>query len=316
MAEPLRITFCCPGADPAPWIAELSRTLPQAVLEVWAPGSPARADYALVWSPPQAFIDEQPQLKGLFNTGAGVDALLRLRLPAELPIVRLEDAGMAAQMAEYVCHALIEDFRGFAGLREQQRQRLWRLPPAPDRQAYPVGLMGLGVLGRPVARALRAFDFPVHAWTRTQPVDPPADVQLHVGAEALDGFLAASQALVCLLPLTPATENILDRRHLSRLRRGAHVVNVARGGHLVEQDLLDLLDEGHLGGATLDVFRQEPLPPDHPFWHHPRIRLTPHTSARTLRGTAVEQIVRKLAQAVAGVPWPQIGGWVDRRRGY
>ena len=313
----LRITFCCPGASPDPWIAELARALPQAELEVWSPGAPPRADFALVWSPPQRFIDEQPQLRGLFNTGAGVDALLRLRLPPGLPIVRLEDAGMAVQMAEYVCHALIEDFRQFQGLREQQTQGLWRLPPAPDRSAYPVGVMGLGVLGRRVAQALRAFDFSVHAWTRTPPGDAcAADLTLHVGEGGLDGFLAACQAVVCLLPLTPATENILNRRHLSRLRRGAHVVNVARGAHLVDEDLIALLDEGHLGGATLDVFRQEPLPPGHPFWTHPRIRITPHTSARTLRSTAVEQIVGKIAQAAAGVPWPQIGGWVDPARGY
>lgn len=310
----LRLTFCCAGADPRPWIDELARSLPDAQLEVWTPGAPPTADYALVWAPPQQFIDEQPQLKGLFNTGAGVDALLRLRLPPDLPIVRLEDAGMAVQMAEYVCHALIEDFRRFADLRRQQARQVWRLPPAPDRSAYPVGVMGLGVLGRRVAQALQAFEFTVHAWTRTEP--PPPGVHPHIGAAALDTFLQSCQAVVCLLPLTPATENILNRRHLMQLRPGAHVVNVARGAHVVDEDLIALIDEGHLGGATLDVFRQEPLPPEHPFWSHPRIRMTPHTSARTLRGTSVQQIVGKIAQAAAGVPWPQIGGWVDRRRGY
>lgn len=313
---PARIAFCCPGADPAPWAEELARRLPGAILEPWSPGAPATADYALVWSPPQRFIDEQPQLRGLFNTGAGVDALLRLRLPPGLPIVRLEDAGMAVQMAEYVCHAVIEVFRGLPQLRQQQAQALWKLPPAPDRAAYPVGVMGLGVLGSRVAQALRAFEFPVHAWTRTPPVAPGCDVVHHAGWDALPGFLSTCRAVVCLLPLTPETENLLDRRRLLQLPRGAHLINVARGAHVVDEDLLALLDEGHIGAATLDVFRQEPLPVDHPFWRHPRVRLSPHTSARTLRGPSIEQIVGKIAQAAAGVPWPQIGGWVDRSRGY
>lgn len=311
----LRLTFCCPGAPAGPWMDELARVLPDAQLEVWSPGAPPVADYALVWAPPQRFIDEQPQLKGLFNTGAGVDALLRLSLPPNLPIVRLEDAGMAVQMAEYVCHALIDDFRRFADLRAQQERHEWKWPPAPDRSAYPVGVMGLGVLGRRVAQALRAFEFTVHAWTRTMPNLAPG-IHHHIGEEALDTFLQSCQAVVCLLPLTPATENILDRRRLKLLRPGAHVVNVARGAHVVDEDLIALIDEGHLGGATLDVFRQEPLPPEHPFWAHPRIRITPHTSARTLRGTSVQQIVGKIAQAASGVPWSQIGGWVDRQRGY
>ena len=312
----LHLTFCCPGFTPEPWEAELRRLLPDARLSVWQPGAPPQADFALVWMPPQQFIDEQPQLKGLFNAAAGVDALMRLRLPPKLPIVRLEDAGMAVQMAEYVCHAVMRHFRGFEALEAQQRQGLWKLPPAPDRSAYAVGLLGLGVLGRRVAQALRAFDYTVHAWTRTPPSDLPAGVHSHVGPQGLHTLLAQSHSLVCLLPLTPETENLLDRRRLGQLPKGAWLVNVARGAHVVDEDLLALLDEGHLDGATLDVFREEPLPAGHPFWHHPRIHITPHTSARTLRGDAVQQIVRKIAQAAAGVPWAQIGGLVDRARGY
>ncbi|NBQ90370.1 MAG: glyoxylate/hydroxypyruvate reductase A [Betaproteobacteria bacterium] len=312
----MHVTFCCAGGDPGRWETELRRRIPNLTFSVWAPGAPPEADVALVWAPPQQFIDEQPQLKGLFNAAAGVDALLRLRLPPNLPIVRLEDAGMAVQMAEYVCHALIHDFRVFGQLDRQQREHRWQQPPAPDRRGYPVGVMGLGVLGRRVVQALLGFDYAVHTWTRTPPVDPPPGVHCHVGPDALDGFLGASRGLVCVLPLTPATRDILNRRHLSRLRPGGYVVNVARGAHVVDQDLIDLIDEGHLSGATLDVFRQEPLPTDHPFWAHPRIRVTPHTSARTLETSSVVQIVDKIAQVAAGVPWHRIGGWVDPQRGY
>lgn len=312
----MHLVFCCTGDDPLPWEQALRQAIPNLEFSVWSPGAPAVADYALVWKPPQRFIDEQPQLKGLFNVAAGVDALMRLRLPPQLPIVRLEDAGMAVQMAEYVCHAVSRHFRGFEALEAQQRQGLWQLPPEPDRRTYPVGVMGMGVLGRRVVQALRAFEFNVHAWTRTAPLNPPPGVQCHVGAAGLSGFLAHSRALVCLLPLTPDTENILNRHTLSQLPRGAYVVNVARGAHVVDEDLLALLDEGHLDGATLDVFRTEPLPAGHPFWQHPRIRLTPHTSARTLCGDSVQQIVGKIAQAASGVPWSQIGGLVDAGRGY
>lgn len=312
----LRLVFCCPGVDPSPWVEALRRTLPQAVLSVWEPGAPAEADFALVWTPPQRFFDEQPQLRGVFNAAAGVDALLRLKLPPGLPIVRLEDAGMGVQMAEYVCHAVMRHFRGFARLETQQRQRVWQQPPAPDRLAYSVGVMGMGVLGRRVVQALCAFDYAVHVWTRTLPRDLPPGVNSHVGWAGLPDFLRQSHSLACLLPLTPETENILDRQRLSLLPRGAQVINVARGAHLVDGDLLALLDEGHLDAAVLDVFRQEPLPGDHPFWTHPRVHLTPHTSARTLRSDAVAQIVSKIAQAASGTPWPQIGGWVDRQRGY
>ena len=312
----MHIGFCCPGFAPDPWQAEIAQLMPQARLSVWQPGAPADLDYALVWMPPQAFFDEQPQLRGVFNAAAGVDALLKLRLPPQLKIVRLEDAGMGLQMAEYVCHAVIHHFRRFDLMAQQQRQGLWKQPPAPDRAAYAVGVMGMGVLGRRVVQALRAFDYTVHVWTRTPPAQLPTGVLSHVGAQGLPAFLAHSHSLVCLLPLTPQTQGLLNRATLSQLPRGAQLINVARGAHLVDEDLLALINEGHLEGATLDVFHQEPLPADHPFWAHPRVRITPHTSARTLRSDAARQIVQKMAQAAAGTPWEQIGGLVDRGRGY
>lgn len=312
----MNIGFCCPGVSPEPWQEEIQAFMPHARLSVWQPGSPADLDYALVWTPPQAFFDEQPQLRGVFNAAAGVDALLKLRLPPQLNIVRLEDAGMGVQMAEYVCHAVMRHFRRFDLMAEQQRQGLWKPPPAPDRSAYAIGVMGMGVLGRRVAQALRAFDYTVHAWTRTAPTHLPEAVLSHVGPKGLPAFLAQSHSLVCLLPLTPQTQGLLNRTTLSQLPRGAQLINVARGAHLVDHDLLALINEGHLERATLDVFDQEPLAADHPYWAHPRIRVTPHISARTLRSDAVRQIVHKMAQAAGGTPWAQIGGLVDRRRGY
>jgi glyoxylate/hydroxypyruvate reductase A len=171
--------------------------------------------------------------------------------------------------------------------------------------------MGLGALGERVARALAQFEFPVNGWSRS--TKAMEGIRSFSGQGGLHDFLAASRVLVNLLPLTPDTENILNRDTLSRLQPGGYLINVARGAHLVEDDLLALLDSGHLAGATLDVFRTEPLPVGHPFWSHPRITLTPHTSARTLLGESIAQIVGKIAALERG---EAIAGVVDSVRGY
>jgi glyoxylate/hydroxypyruvate reductase len=310
----MHIVFCCTDTPPEPWLAGLRAALPEAEVSLWQADAPVHtpADIAVVWAPPQAFLDAQPGLRVLFNIGAGVDALLRLRLPDGLQIVRLDDAGMAVQMAEYVCHAVIGHYRGFGAYQQAQTEAAWR-PGLPGRRAdFTVGVMGLGVLGTRVAQALRGFDFPVMGWSRSPKT--LAGVQtFHGHGEGLHAFLAASQVLVNLLPLTPQTRDILNRDTLGRLRPGAYLVNVARGAHLVEEDLLALLEHGHLAGATLDVFRTEPLPASHPFWTHPRITVTPHTSARTLRDESIAQIAGKIRALQRG---QTIAGVVDVARGY
>lgn len=306
----MRIAICCTDLKTAPWLAGLRAALPGADIEEWRPGAPP-ADHAVVWAPPQAFLDEQPALQGIFNIGAGVDALLKLRLPPQARVVRLEDAGMSVQMAEYVCHAVIRHFREFDGYDRDAAERRWGYRKPRLREDFPVGVMGLGVLGQRVAQALAGFEFPVLGWSRA--VKEVAGVRCFSGEAGLRDFLAESRILVCLLPLTPQTENILNRDTLGQLRPGGYLINVARGGHLVDEDLLALLDGGQLAGATLDVFRTEPLPADHPFWHHPKVVVTPHTSARTLRDETIAQIARKIRALERGEP---IAGVVDRRKGY
>ncbi len=306
----MHITFFSKDAKPEPWVNALRQHLPEAHVDAWAPGAQP-ADYAVVWAPPQDFLDAQPRLKGIFNIGAGVDALMQLRLPAGVPVVRLDDAGMSVQMAEYVCHAVIRYFRELDLYAEEATQASWAFRRPRVRADFRVGVMGLGVLGQRVARALRGFEFPVQGWSRT-----PRQVEgitCHAGADGMGAFLAGSQVLVNLLPLTPDTENILNRDTLAQLRPGAYVINVARGAHLVDADLLALLDSGHLAGATLDVFRTEPLPAEHPFWQHRCITVTPHTSARTLRDESVAQIAGKIRALQRG---EFITGVVDPLRGY
>jgi glyoxylate/hydroxypyruvate reductase A len=306
----MKITFCCTDTKPDLWLSSLQAALPQAEVSLWQPGAPP-ADHAVVWAPPQQFFDEQTQLKGVFNIGAGVDALLKLRLPPDALVVKLDDAGMSVQMAEYVCHAVIRYFREFEGYALDAKNGHWAYRKSPQRDEFSVGVMGLGVLGERVAKSLRAFEFPVNGWSRS--IKTIDGVQGFCGPAQFNDFLSKSQVLVNLLPLTPDTQDLLNRTTLSQLKPGAFVINVARGAHLVEDDLLALLDEGHLAGATLDVFRTEPLPSEHPFWRHPKITVTPHTSARTMPETSIAQIVGKILALTQGL---KVAGVVDRGRGY
>ena len=307
---PMKITFCCTDTKAEPWLQGLAAALPGAEISVWQPGAP-QADYAVVWAPPQQFMDEQPALKALFNIGAGVDALLKLRLPPKALVVRLDDAGMAVQMAEYVCHAVIRHFREFDGYEADTQAGRWGYRKPRLRSDYPIGVMGLGVLGERVAKALAQFDFPINGWSRSpKAID---GVRGFAGAEQFQDFLAASRVLVNLLPLTPDTTNVINKGTLARLQPGAYVINVARGAHLVDEDLVAAIDSGHVAGATLDVFRTEPLPAGHAFWTHPRITVTPHTSARTLRDESIAQIARKMVALEHG---ETVAGIVNPARGY
>jgi glyoxylate/hydroxypyruvate reductase A len=305
----MHISFCCQDTRAEPWLQGLRAALPGAVVQVWTPGAPL-ADYAVVWAPPQQFLDEQTALQGIFNIGAGVDALMKLRLPA-VPVVRLDDAGMSVQMAEYVCHAVIRHFREFDAYEADVAAGKWSYRKPLSRLDFPVGVMGLGVLGERVSRALTQFDFPVLGWSRSAKAVP--GVRCFSGEAGFDDFLAATRVLVCLLPLTPQTQDIMRKSTLQRLLPGAYVINVARGAHLVDEDLISLIDSGQIAGATLDVFRAEPLPAAHAFWSHPKITVTPHTSARTLREESIAQIAGKMLALQRG---EAIAGLVNPARGY
>jgi glyoxylate/hydroxypyruvate reductase A len=309
----MHIVFCCTDTNAAPWLQGLREALPEASIENWQPGGQA-GDYAVVWAPPQAFFDSQHALKAIFNTGAGVDALMKLTLPADVPVVRLDDAGMSVQMAEYVCHAVIRHFREFDVYEAESSQARWAYRKPRRRCDFAVGVMGLGVLGARVCRALAQFDFPVLGWSRSpRQLD---GVQCFSGEAGFGDFLAATRILVCLLPLTPETEGIMRHDTLRQLKPGAYVINVARGAHLVDEDLLSLIDSGHVAGATLDVFRTEPLPAGHPFWQHPKITVTPHTSARTLREETIAQIAGKILALESGASVAHLAGVVNPDQGY
>ena len=304
------LVLYCPEAERGRWRDALAQALPDRSIVVWPQTCP-QAELAVGWMPSADFMAAHPQLRYFFNLGAGVDALLGLDLPPQLAIVRIEDGGMAAQMLEYVEYAIFRHVRQFDRYEKSASQGVWQPQPLSSWQDYPIGIMGLGALGGHVAGALAQRGLPVLGWSQSPKAI--AGVASFVGEAQLDDFLARTRILVCMLPLTAQTMGILNHRSLAQLQPNAYLINVARGGHLDESALLDLLASGHLAGAMLDVTQQEPLPPEHPFWRHPQVCVTPHISAQTVTAQAAAQIAANLAR-VAGGQLPL--GLVESRRGY
>ncbi|MFB9122828.1 glyoxylate/hydroxypyruvate reductase A [Paraburkholderia dipogonis] len=313
----MKILFYTPQSDAAAWLHDLARALQQADLREWQPGDTAPADFAVVWRPPREMLAGRDDLRAIFNLGAGVDAILALEheqpgtLPRNAQLIRLEDTGMAPQMAEYATHAVLRYLRRFDEYQTLQNERRWEVLEPHPRDTFTVGVLGLGVLGANVAQTLAAFGVPVRGYSRSpRQID---GITTFAGEAQFDAFLDGAKVLVNLLPHTPDTADVLNARTFAKLAHGAYLINLARGGHLVEQDLLDAIASGQITAATLDVFREEPLPPDHPFWREPRITITPHVSALTLREESVAQIAQKITALVRG---DTISGVVNIERGY
>ena len=233
--------------------------------------------------------------------GAGVDDLFAdPQLPQGVPIVRLVDPAMTAAMSEYVQLQVLRLHRRDLDYREQQQAQIWREHSQPNAEERRVGILGLGALGGEAALRLKVLGFDVAGWSRSE--RKLRGIPCFHGPEGLAALAARSEILVCLLPLTEATRSILNARLFAALPKGAALVNCARGAHLVEADLLAALDQGQLSAAVLDVFREEPLPPQHPFWRHPRIVVTPHVAAATNPHTAAPIVAEALRRLAEGKP--------------
>jgi glyoxylate/hydroxypyruvate reductase A len=313
----MKILFYTPQSDATAWLTDLRRALPEAEVREWQPDDRAPADFAIVWRPPHDMLAGRSGLRAVFNMGAGVDAILTLErerpgtLPSSVPLVRLEDTGMAAQMAEYVVHAVLRYLRRFDEYARLQTGHRWHVLDPHPRESFTVGVLGLGMLGTYVAQAVASFGLPVRGYSRNaRHID---GIATYAGPAQFDAFLDGVKVLVNLLPHTPDTRDVLNAETFAKLADGAYLINVARGAHLVERDLLDALASGRITAATLDVFREEPLPADHPFWREPRITITPHSSALTLRAESVAQIAQKIVALMRG---ETITGIVDIARGY
>jgi len=288
------------------WLPLLERALPQDrfVLE-------PRADIevALVGAPPKGSFARLPNLKLVQSLWMGVENLLAdPELPAGVPLARMVDAGMVAAMSETVIAHVLDWHRNFWSYRRRQAAKLWKRHRQYMAQDRTVGILGLGELGGDAAQKLRALGFQVCGWSRR----PKALEGVHCSTD-LGEVLARSDAVVCLLPLTAQTKGILDRAALSAIRKGGCLINVARGAHVVQADLLAALDAGHLARAYLDVFDEEPLPADSPLWAHPGVALTPHIAALTEPRTALLTIVENLERLRRGAAPLHL---VDRAAGY
>ncbi len=263
-------------------------------------GDPAEIEAAVVWtSHDMAELRRYPKLKLVVSMGAGVDHLLRPPGPPPgIPVARLVDRMLTTQMGEWVLLNVLRFPRQDLEYRDLQREKVWLELAAPVTAERRIGILGLGELGSHAAGLLRGLGFPVMGWTR-RPRQVKGVETFH-GEDGLLAMAARSDILVCLLPLTPATRGIVGAKLLGRLPQGAFVINGARGGHVVDADLLAALDSGQVAAAALDVFQPEPLPPEHPFWSHPRVVMTPHAASITIPSSAAPQVVENIHRVRAG----------------
>ena len=296
----MALLFISEDDSPKDWQEALVALEPELEFRNWPDiGKPSDIDVALVWKHPQGALANLPNLKLVQSLGAGVDhILLDPELPKNVPVARLIDAELTRQMVEYVILAVLSRHRRIDELRQAQMHSNWQIiQPVPLSRSR-VGLLGLGQIGGAASKILLDLGFSVAAWTRTQRLVD--GIALHHGPEGLASILQTSDILVCLLPLTPKTDGILNATAFRALPDDAYVINVARGAHLIDGDLLTAINKGHLSGAWLDVFSKEPLPPDHPFWTHPKIVVTAHLAGLTIPSSAAHQVIGNLRLVRSG----------------
>jgi len=312
------------GWDPEEWAEHIRPHLPNRTILTTDRRSRFNGDqqalgdvhYALLWKARQELLDRLPSLKVIFSLGAGVDHIFALpRLP-RVPLVRIVDDDLTARMAEYVAWQVLDHLRRGPVYRRQQRQHLWHEPSNPRPQDVTVGLMGLGVMGERAAGMLRHFGFVLRGWSRG--LKTIEGVKTFAGAGGLDPFLSGTDILVCLLPLTPETRGILDRKLIGKLRRdgplgGPVLINAGRGGMQIEADIAEALADGTLAGASLDVFNEEPLPAGSPLWDFDTVTITPHVAAISSAAALAEQIAQQIEAFERGEP---LRNRVDPERGY
>lgn len=302
-------------ADPvrgAVWARLFAQKAPELEFRMWPDiGDPGQVRYFAAWTMPPDLAITFPNLEILFCVGAGIDQLDLSAVPESLPVVRMIEPGLVDGMVEFATLSVLAVHRDWHAYTSQQRACKWQPLPVRRSASRRVGVMGLGVLGRAVLEKLRDFGFPCAGWSRS-----PHEVEgidCYAGEGGLAEFLARTDILVCLLPLTTATRGILNRRLFEALPRGAALINLGRGGQLVQDDLLRALDEERISVAILDVTDPEPLPAQHPFWTHPRVVVTPHIASETQPETAVDAVLDNIRRHQRGEP---LAGLVDRKRGY
>jgi glyoxylate/hydroxypyruvate reductase A len=295
--------------------------LPPEAFEISLCNAPREFDYALLWDPPDGFFKKVGVRRAVFSFGAGVELIVRREVPGNLPLIRVEDAGMAASVQDFVLAQVLRVSRGFDVYAERQAAHIWAPEPPRSRESIRIGVLGLGVLGGSVAADLTRRGFGTCGFSlHPREID---GVQCHSGTasseqardplSAFSQFLRNIEVLVCILPATPVTAGVLSKEAFLRMPKGSHLIALGRGSHLVESDLLECLHTGHLKSALLDVFESEPLPSASRLWQHPRISVTPHVAGGLHIRSAAAQIARKLQNLEAHLP---VTGIVNLELGY
>lgn len=308
----MALLFKVPDARGVAWQSLFQTHAPDIDLRLWPEiGEPSQVRYFAAWQPPQNLHERFPNLEVIFATSAGVDQFDLGELPEHIKVVRMLDPGIAQGIVEYAGFAVLSLHRQMPLYLQQQREKQWQvheLTPASKRR---VGVMGLGNLGVATLESLRPFGFELSGWARSQKDIP--GVQCFAGAEQLPGFLAQCDILICLLPLTDDTRGILNAKTFAAMPKGAQLINLGRGGHLVESDLLNALQSGQLSHAIIDVLNDEPPATEHPFWHHPNIWLTPHIGANTSPDSAFDVLLGNIRRHQRG---EAMQGEIARDQGY
>ncbi len=295
------------------WFDVFERELPGTPVRLWPDyDDPAEVEFVIASALPPGEFAKFPNLKFVACMAVGVERLLGdATMPAHIPIVRSVNPARGDTMTEYVALHVLRYFRRLPDYEANQDAQIWARLPDPAASETGVGIMGLGNLGLMAAERLRLFGFPVAGWVRNS--REIAGIEVFSGQDNFHAFLARSNIVVCLLPLTPETRDILDARAFAAMPRGSYLINAGRGEHIVDADLLAALDSGQLAGATLDVFRQEPLPADHVFWRHPKITVTPHNAAATRLAHGADIVLENIRRARTGQPLVNL---VDKAAGY
>jgi len=280
-----------------PWLGEADLNVVVHGRDSYAPED---VDYVQSFRPPHGLLKTFPNLKTIFSLGAGVDGFLSdPEFPKHVPLVRFVDPQLSTEMAQYVVMHTLLQHRHQRDFDAAQATGKWAQRVLPRRTADTrIGILGLGEIGTVAGERLRDLGFPVSGWSRSR--KSVRDIESYAGQDELEAFLRISDFLICLLPLTHETRGILNAKTFATLPEGAYVINVARGGHLVEADVITAIDSGHLAGATLDVFETEPLPETSPLWRHPKIIVTPHIAAITDPRIAVQYILEGIARNERG----------------
>lgn len=309
----MKLVIVTPAEDVSTWVKSLKQQNSDLTVEVYPDDTEReQTDFILTWSPPETIFKEFPNLKVLASMGAGVNHITKLpNIPEVVVVTKVNDPLLRTDMATYVLTQCLSHLRRLPEYFQQQEQQNWNKMSYRRPKDTQVGIMGIGTIGQTVGELLVKNNFQVSGWSHSE--KNLENINTYAGKDRLAEFLKPLDILVCLLPLTTETEGILNKETFNQLPKNAYLINVARGDHLVEEDLLEALEKEQLSGAALDVFSEEPLPKEHSFWNNSKITITPHTASVTDPKSVSQSVIKNLKRLKQGEP---LKDTVSLKKGY